>query len=578
MTTRKPRPDLPDPDRATTGDECLSSRRSRVTRRAAWVVPKWFGSLVVLCLVVVLPTGPGGAQVFGLSAQPQRAATETSDPLGRDTPRGLVKGLIAALAAEDYDRAARYFQGGTGVGIPAWRLPMIKTALNSAGALKTSRDLSLQPEGALDDGLGADLEQIGTLGQGEGEEPLLARRIEGDEGMIWLVATETGQVLSRWRAGSAENATLLRYLVGWLPPGPSIGGVPIRDWGLLMALADVSFAVAHGLMLTRRWLVRLLGRRAEGGRFSRFVSASEPPLKLLVAAVIFSLCAGMLGVSLVARYQSIWIVELAAWFAAAWFVWRLIDTMADATLARMSRHGAISAYSAVMFFSRLAKVVAAGIFLAVALRALGVDITAGLAALGVGGLALAFGAQKLIENLIGSVTLIADRPVRVGDFCKFGETLGTVEEIGIRSTKIRTLARTVVTVPNGEFSSLHLENFARRDTYLFHHMLGVRYETSPDVLRGLLSRLRQLLRDHPNVSPDSARVRFVRFGAHSLDLEIFAYIHASEWNDYLEIQEELMLSIMECVEDAGTGFAFPSQTLYVGKDPGVRAAMPRATE
>src|SRR5690606_22365912 len=133
--------------------------------------------------------------------------------------------------------------------------------------------------------------------------------------------------------------------------------------------------------------------------------------------------------------------------------------------------GQLTAYSAVSFLKRAFKALLALLFVASLLRAFGVNVTAGLAALGVGGLAIALGAQKLFENLIGSLTLRADRPVRIGDVCRFGSTLGTVEEIGSRSTRMRTLDRTVLTVPNGEFSTLHIENYSQRDRFWFHPVL-----------------------------------------------------------------------------------------------------------
>ncbi|NJL09080.1 MAG: mechanosensitive ion channel family protein [Methylacidiphilales bacterium] len=202
------------------------------------------------------------------------------------------------------------------------------------------------------------------------------------------------------------------------------------------------------------------------------------------------------------------------------------------------------------------------------LHVFGIDFTTALAALGIGGLAIALGAQKFFENLIGSLTLILDQPVRVGDFCRFGTALGTVEDIGMRSTRIRTLDRTVLTVPNGEFSALHIENFSRRDRFWFHPTLSVRYDTDPEQMRFLLQELRAMLYAHPRVDPDPARVRFIRLGAFSLDIEIFAYVYAVNMDDYLEVQEDLLLRCMEIVAKSGSGFAFPSQTLYVARDSG----------
>jgi MscS family membrane protein len=173
------------------------------------------------------------------------------------------------------------------------------------------------------------------------------------------------------------------------------------------------------------------------------------------------------------------------------------------------------------------------------------------------------------QNLFGGVTLAADQPVRVGDFCRFGDRVGTIQEIGLRSTRVRTLDRTVVTVPNSEFSGLALENFAERDRIWFQTVLGLRYETTADQLRHVLAGLTRLLRDDERVDPDPARVRFVGFGAFSLDLEVFAYIRTRDWAEFLRIREELLLEIMDVVAASGSGFAFPSQTIYTAADAGL---------
>jgi MscS family membrane protein len=189
----------------------------------------------------------------------------------------------------------------------------------------------------------------------------------------------------------------------------------------------------------------------------------------------------------------------------------------------------------------------------------GYNTTTLLAGLGIGGVALALAAQKTIENLFGSVSVISDRPVSVGDFCKFGDRVGTVEDIGLRSTRIRTLDRTLVTVPNGSFSAMTLENFDRRDKMLFHVTLNLKRDTTPDQVRTLLQSITKLLKDHPKVETGGLPVRFVGIGAYSLDIEIFAYIRTLDGDEFMTIQQDLFLSIMDAVESAGTALALPTQ-------------------
>jgi len=169
-------------------------------------------------------------------------------------------------------------------------------------------------------------------------------------------------------------------------------------------------------------------------------------------------------------------------------------------------------------------------------------------------------------------------PIQTGDFCKYGDEIGTVEAIGIRSTRMRGIDRTLTTIPNGALSKMPVVNFTQRDRMLIHTIIGVRYETSPDQLRFLLAKMREMLLGHPRIDPDPARVRFISFGASSLDLEVFAYAVTRDWNEFLGIQEDVLLRVMDIVEQSGTAFAFPSQTLYFTRDQGLNGGKVQAAE
>ncbi len=201
----------------------------------------------------------------------------------------------------------------------------------------------------------------------------------------------------------------------------------------------------------------------------------------------------------------------------------------------------------------------------------GVPLLPLVASLGVGGLAVALAARPTLENLIGGIILYIDRPVRAGDFCSFGDHTGTVERIGVRSTEIRGLDRTVITVPNASFADTEIVNWARCDRMLIRAVIGLRYETTLEQLRYVLAKLREMFVAHPKIDNDTVRVRFVGYGSSSLDIEIRVYALTREWNEFFAIQEDVFLRVGEIVEDGGTSFAFPSQTLYVGRDKGLDA-------
>jgi MscS family membrane protein len=230
---------------------------------------------------------------------------------------------------------------------------------------------------------------------------------------------------------------------------------------------------------------------------------------------------------------------------------------------RMERRGRIGTAAILAPARRVVDVIAGAIGFMILLHTFGVNPSAALAGLGVGGIAVALAAQKTLENVIGGASLIMDEAVRAGDFFKMGDVLGTVEAIGLRSTRVRTLDRTVVTIPNGLMATMVLENYSARDSFWLRHLVGLGHETSPPVLNQVLDDVRRLLNQDGRVLPASTRVRLLRFGASSLELEVFAYVLAREWNHFLEIQEDLLMRIREIIAKDGAEIAYPVHTIYL---------------
>ncbi|WP_226574942.1 mechanosensitive ion channel family protein [Acuticoccus sediminis] len=215
---------------------------------------------------------------------------------------------------------------------------------------------------------------------------------------------------------------------------------------------------------------------------------------------------------------------------------------------------------------RVLGIAVAGYIVFLGATRVGLPLYGVIAGLGVGGLAIALAVRPTLENFIGGIILYADRPVKVGDFCKFGDMLGTVETIGLRSTKIRGLDRTLVTVQNADFSQMSITNFTRRDSNLMNTMIGLRYETSPEQLRAIVGSIAEMLRADERVKSETVRVVFRGFGSYSLDVEIWTYVLSADWGTFLRIQEELLLKVMDIVRENGSAFAIPAQTTYLGTD------------
>jgi len=207
---------------------------------------------------------------------------------------------------------------------------------------------------------------------------------------------------------------------------------------------------------------------------------------------------------------------------------------------------------------------------------LGLPLYSVVAGLGIGGLAVALAVRPTLENLIGGIILYLDQPVRVGDFCSFGDKTGTIEAIGVRSTKLRALDRTLVTVPNAALADMQLINWAKCDQMLITTTIGLRYETDPDQLRYVLVKFREMLHAHPKIDGATVRVRFAGYGASSLDIGVRVYALTREWNEFHAIREDIFLRINNIVKESGSGFAFPTQTLYMGRDEGLDSKLGEA--
>jgi MscS family membrane protein len=233
---------------------------------------------------------------------------------------------------------------------------------------------------------------------------------------------------------------------------------------------------------------------------------------------------------------------------------------------RLQDMGRGDSTSFVRLTQRTINFVVACLVIIVVARSAGLNVTGAIAGLGVGGIAVALAAQKTLENLFGGVSIIFDKSIRVGDLCRVGDQEGKVQDIGIRSTRFRTQARTVLTVPNGQLSSMNLENLGMRDKIRFRHIIGLRTETTTQQLAYVLEGLRALLAGHRFVEAGTSRVNFVKLGPSSMDLEVFAYVLTNVNERFLVLQEELLVGTLAVVERSGTATALPSQVVYMNRD------------
>ena len=528
-------------------------------------------TLVFLVAAAAAIASPALAQFPMPSITPPAPAEgETADPYGRETPRGCLFGFFRAEQQGSWATAAAYLQ------IP----PSLESSREAiAHQLQVVFDrrfvtvnmdrISRNPRGNLDDGLAPEREKVGEVRGTDGFIDVVLVRRDATEGgpAIWLISWETirqcRQVYDRLRLTDIENRI----------PAPLVktrlGAMPLWQILAFFVLLVVLFAVAWVVVAAIVGLVHLLRRRgSKGGVVATFAGSARSPATLILTLLMHRVCVNFLGVPVLYRLYYDRVILVLLFAGMFWLLSRVIDVVNRNLVARAVQATGASRSATLTFARRALKLVAFVIVLILALAAFGVNLTATLAGLGIGGLALAFAAQKSLENVFGGLAVLAEKALRVGDTCKVGNYLGEVEDITLWATRIRTNERVLVSIPNGIVMASPIENLTARDRFWFHPIVGVSYETRPEQLRRILESLTKMLAEDPRVIDESSRVRFLALGASSLDVEMFAYVRAPTYPEFLAVQQELLLKTLDVVERAGTSIAFPSHTVYLRKDAG----------
>jgi len=546
-------------------------RRVRLSAVAAFL-----GLLIALFTAAGMPAW--GTASPGLPPAGVPAADRAD--LGETVPRGAAREFLSLARRGDYEAAARLLDlSAVPPAEQAERGPRLARELHIVldRTLWIDLDaLSDLPEGLEDDGLPPGRDHLGTISARGGPADLqLARIRSAGGGQVWRVSASTVKRIPELytKHGYPRFVDRLPHeFIDW-----GVFGTDLWQWIGLIALAPAAWLLAFLVAWVILRFARFFARRTTTVLDDRIIESVHRPLRF--TATLYLFLAGSYWLRLDVPVQAV-LVSVSRGLTillVTWVCLRLVDILTRAARERMVREERRAAVSVLDLGCRVAKVLIVAIGLLGLLQNLGFNVSGIMAGLGLGGVALAFAAQKTVENLFGGVSLSLDQPIRVGDFCRYGSGMGTVEDVGLRSTRIRTLERTVVSVPNGQLAAIELENFADRDRFRVFATIGVRYESSPDQVRRLVGRIRETLAAHPKVVQDPLRVRFVGFGASSLDIEIHTYVGTRDVEEFYAVREELFLRIMDLVAETGTGFAFPSQTLYLGRDRGLDPGCDAAT-
>jgi MscS family membrane protein len=499
---------------------------------------------VIVLLAAVLP-----AQVL----HAQNTEPVPSDPLGRITPQSAVLRFLEACHAREYAKAAHY--------LDLRQISPADRATNGPQLAQQLEDLlddtpfdiatlSRDPEGDLSDGLSPSREGLATFRLDGKPLELDLERIELKPGFkVWLVTADSIPVIPK--AHDLLTETPLEKKLPQVLVTHELLDTPVWRW---IALLAIGFALWFAAGLLSRALVLTFGRltNANGGQL-------RGPVRVCLAIAGFRGAMAYAPPSALPRMYMERALALAFALALAWVGAAAVDYVAERWRSRLDPRMKAMTYSVLPLGRQVIKLSLFLITILAVVSAWGYNTPTILAGLGVGGIAVALAAQKTIENLFGGISIISDRPVLVGDFCRFGAHIGTVMHIGLRSTRIRTLDRTILSVPNNQFSATELENFSARDKIWFHVTLSLRRDTTSDQVLRVVSAVRDILRQHSKVETGDIPVRLIGIGNYSLDVEVFAYVTTSDYDVFLGVQQELLIKMLQAVERMGAALAVPLQ-------------------
>lgn len=539
-----------------------------------------FMLFVLLLSFATLPYAP--AHATGALVKAEEAATTEAAPappidsLGRSSPRGLVEGFLNSIGNEDFEKASQYLDVSPlpkrkRAGDGAELAKDLQILLDKGGWFTPTTMLSSAREGTLEQDKTAEEDKtdiIGKLRGNDKEIDILAElKADADGNPIWLISSQTLTQLPDLVSASTDEVALVNRMIPDFLLEHKWGGAPAGHWIAAVILMAASYVLAWFLIFTLFAGIKKIWTRKCSVSGIHILDAIRLPFSLYSAVWIFALSCLWVGISIIVRQHTSQLNVIVAWASIALLAWRLIDIFTEAAQRKIVSNGRFYGISSILFFfRRILKVVFGTILVFILLDNMGVDVTAGLAALGIGGIALALGAQKTLENFIGSLAIVIDQPVHIGDYCKIGDVAGTVEDIGMRSTRLRTNERTLITIPNGDFSNQRIENFARRTRFLVSKKFQLRYDGTSEQLRVFMKKVEETLFASEHITEEGFPVRYHGPAEQGHLLELFFYINVSDFNEFLKIQQDIMLKIADLMHEMNLYYVMPSQTLLPAVD------------
>ena len=350
-----------------------------------------------------------------------------------------------------------------------------------------------------------------------------------------------------------------------MPPALRSNVLFLEGWQWLGLIAIIFAGVVAGrvfVFTATKIAKRFLDRRARGFDPDILVRTMGP-LGALVALLVWGLGIFWLGLPVTVLSLYYRAVRVVAIVVAVVVAYRVVDLLASVLERRAENTESRFDNLLVPLVRKSLKVFVVAIGIVLVAETIGQDITALLAGLGLGGLALALAAQDTVSNLFGSLTVLTDRPFQVGDWVVVGDVEGTVEEVGFRSTRIRTFYNSLISLPNSNLIKASVDNLGDRTYRRWSTTLALTYDTPPEKIDAFCEGVRELIRRHPYTRKDYFHVYFNNFGDASLDVMLYVFFKAPDWATELRERHRLGVDILRLAADLGVEFAFPTQTVYL---------------
>lgn len=495
-------------------------------------------------------------------AEPVNVEQPPEDALNRGTPRGSAVGFLEACATLDFEKASQYLD-----------LRNLPADVEEVGGHELARQLnhvlsrsvwlddynvSNSAGGAKGDGLPEYRDLLVTVKTTEGEEyPIWMQRVpRGDGKRIWKISNRSIALVPELY-DKFSYPPAVEKIRTWFPEDASFLGLEAFKWFIMIVAGLLAWPVFWGI----GWSLSRIISSPDKPTYPLWRRALTGPLVFITILILMGIIVEKLGAG--AYAQMVMDARTLSVIAIVWALWSFISLFKAHKQHKLMEAGRPGAAKLMQPMSTLLKMLVLLFGLLFWLSNLGVNITTVLAGLGVGGLAVALALQKPIEDMMGALSIFSQAPFRVGDLIKYKSVVGLIEDIGLRTTRIRTLNNSVVSIPNAQIAYLEVENLSYRTKIRYWPTLRLRYDTKPDQLKAISEGILGMLKEHVQVHDEPMRVRFTDFDKDAVLLKVHAFVKTTDFAESLQIREELNYGVMQIVEEAGARFALPGAAIQI---------------